>query len=606
MHIIELSFEKIWKYYFNDKCLPSSLFVKVIERLDAVDRPEIWVSRVSQENLTIQLEKLDEALQKHGEQVLNLMPLFGLPFAVKDNIDVTGMQTTAGCPDFSYTPQDSAYVLQKLEEAGAVLIGKTNLDQFATGLVGTRSPYGVVRNAHFPEYISGGSSSGSAVAVALQLVSFALGTDTAGSGRVPAGFNGIVGLKPTRGLVSTRGVLPACRTLDCISIFAQNVQDSWRVLHTIAGFDIKNEYSRHIVQSNISRNGYRIAVPEAPEFYGDECAQIAFSKALVQIKKLPKIQVKTIPFHPFIEAAELLYQGPWVAERRAVIGSFFEKKSQTMDPIVRAIISRADQFNAVDAFKAGYRLEELKRSAECLMADIDFLIVPTAPTIPTISAVNSDPVVINNKLGYYTNFVNFFDLAALAIPANVRSDGLPAGITLIGNCGSDYLLSVAGEELQEEFDGIDPKRMQYQGNYSVVADPLPYEEPTVKVAVVGAHLEGQPLNWQLVGRGARKLRSISTSKNYRLYDLPDSVPPKPGLARVIKNGCAIEIELWEIPQRNFGSFVEEIPAPLGIGSVQLSDGCYVKGFICEQWGLNNAKDISFHGGWRAYLKSQLI
>lgn len=605
-NITDLSFEIIWKYYFNDKYLPSKLFPTLIERLDTAGHPEIWISRLSQVNLVAQLEKLDEALQMYGERVLSYMPLFGLPFAVKDNIDVTGIQTTAACPDFAYTPKSSAYVLQKLEDAGAVLIGKTNLDQFATGLVGTRSPYGVVQNAHFPEYISGGSSSGSAVAVALKLVSFTLGTDTAGSGRVPAGFNGIVGLKPTRGLVSTRGVLPACRTLDCVSIFAQNVQDSWRVLHIIAGFDSKDEYSRHILQSGMSRNGYRIAVPEVLEFCGDKKAQTAFSKAIAQIKKLPKVQVKTLPFHPFVEAAKLLYQGPWVAERRAAVGSFFEKQSRTMDPIVRDIIGQADQFNAVDTFKAGYRLAKLKRAAECLMTDIDFLVVPTAPTMPTIAAVNSDPVARNSELGYYTNFVNFFDLAALSIPASIRSDGLPAGITLIGSCGSDHLLSTVGEELQAEFDRIDTTRMQYQGNYSVIANPLPYDESTVKVAVVGAHLDGQPLNWQLVERGARKLLSTSTSKNYRLYALSDSIPPKPGLARVMEGGCAIELEVWEMPQRNFGGFVEEIPAPLGIGSVQLSDGCYVKGFICEQWALNNAKDISLHGGWRAYLASQLI
>jgi allophanate hydrolase len=605
-NITDLSFEIIWKYYFNDKYLPSKLFPKLIERLDTAGHPEIWISRLSQVNLAAQLKKLDEALQMYGEQVLNYMPLFGLPFAVKDNIDVTGIQTTAACPDFAYTPQSSAYVLQKLEDAGAVLIGKTNLDQFATGLVGTRSPYGVVQNAHFPGYISGGSSSGSAVAVALKLVSFTLGTDTAGSGRVPAGFNGIVGLKPTRGLVSTRGVLPACRTLDCVSIFAQNVQDSWRVLHIIAGFDSKDEYSRHILQSGMSRNGYRIAIPEVLEFCGDKKAQTAFSNAIAQIKKLPKVQVKTLPFHPFVEAAKLLYQGPWVAERRAAVGSFFEKQSRTMDPIVRDIIGQADQFNAVDTFKAGYRLAKLKRDAECLMTDVDFLVVPTAPTMPTIAAVNSDPVARNSELGYYTNFVNFFDLAALSIPASIRSDGLPAGITLIGSCGSDHLLSTVGEELQAEFDCIDTTRMQYQGNYSVIANPLPYDESTVKVAVVGAHLDGQPLNWQLVERGARKLLSTSTSKNYRLYALSDSIPPKPGLARVMEGGCAIELEVWEMPQRNFGGFVEEIPAPLGIGSVQLSDGCYVKGFICEQWALNNAKDISLHGGWRAYLASQLI
>ena len=606
MDISDLSFDTIWTEYFLNKCLPSALFTELIEIIDNSDHPEIWISRAPQENLIKQLKKLDEALQIHGEQILNQMPLFGLPFAVKDNIDVADMQTTVACPDFAYIPQDSAYVLKKLEKAGAVLIGKTNLDQFATGLVGTRSPYGVVQNAYSPEYVSGGSSSGSAVAVALKLISFSLGTDTAGSGRVPAGFNGIVGLKPTPGLVSTRGVFPACRTLDCVSVFAQNVQDSWRVLHIISGYDKENEYSQHILQADINKNGYRIAVPEVLEFYGDECAQNAFSDAMAQIKELPKVKIKTIPFHSFIEAAKLLYQGPWVAERKAAIGSFFEKQSQTMESVVRNIISQADQFNAVDTFKAKYRLEELKRESELLLTDIDFLVVPTAPTIPTIKAVNSDPIIMNSKLGYYTNFVNFFDFAALSIPANVRSDRLPAGITLIGNCGSDYMLSVAGEELQTKFDLIDKTRTPYKGKYSVTASPLPYEEPTVQIAVVGAHLDGQPLNWQLVERGAHKLLSTTTSKDYRLYELTGLTPSKPGLTRVTEDGCAIEVEIWEMPQRNFGSFVEEIPAPLGIGSVQLSDGCYVKGFICEQWAINEAKDISFHGGWLVYLASQQI
>ena len=606
MDISDLSFDTIWTEYFLNKCLPSALFTELIEIIDKSDHPEVWISRAPQENLIKQLKKLDEALQIHGEQILNQMPLFGLPFAVKDNIDVADMETTVACPNFAYIPQDSAYVLKKLEKAGAVLIGKTNLDQFATGLVGTRSPYGVVQNAYFPEYVSGGSSSGSAVAVALKLVSFSLGTDTAGSGRVPAGFNGIVGLKPTPGLVSTRGVFPACRTLDCVSVFAQNVQDSWRVLHIISGYDKENEYSQRILQADINKNGYRIAVPEALEFYGDECAQNAFSDAMAQIKELPKVKIKTIPFHSFIEAAKLLYQGPWVAERRAAIGSFFEKQSHTMESVVRNIISQADQFNAVDTFKAKYRLEELKRESELLLTDIDFLVVPTTPTIPTIKAVNSDPIIMNSKLGYYTNFVNFFNFAALSIPANVRSDGLPAGITLIGNCGSDYMLSVAGDELQAKFDLIDKTRTPYKGKYSVTASPLPYEEPTVQIAVVGAHLDGQPLNWQLVERGAHKLLSTTTSKDYRLYELTGLTPSKPGLTRVTEDGCAIEVEIWEMPQRNFGSFVEEIPAPLGIGSVQLSDGCYVKGFICEQWALNEAKDISFHGGWLVYLASQQI
>ncbi len=601
-----LSFDALWEYYFCDKSLPSKVFRYLGERLDAVGYPEIWISRVSRTNLLAQAKKLDDALHMHGEQVLNHMPLFGLPFAIKDNIDVEGMQATAACPSFAYMPQVSAYVVQKLQAAGAILIGKTNLDQFATGLVGTRSPYGVVRNAINPDYVSGGSSSGSAVAVALQLVSFTLGTDTAGSGRIPAGFNGIVGLKPTRGLLSMRGVLPACRTLDCVSIFAQNVQDAWRVLHTTAGFDNEDPFSQHVMQCGVRRNGYHVAVPDALEFCGDASAQTAFSNAMTQVAKLPNVQVRTIPFVPFIEAGKLLYQGPWVAERQAAIGSLFDKQPQTIDPTVRKIVAQAARFNAVDTFKAGYRLAELRRDAERLMTETDFLVVPTAPTIPTITAVNAEPIDRNSELGYYTNFVNFFDLAALSIPTSARSDGLPAGITLIGKCGSDHLLAAAGEALQAEFDRLDTTRVQYRGSHSVVADPLPYVEPTVQVAVVGAHLEGQPLNWQLLERGARKLLSTSTSKNYRLYALPDSVPPKPGLARVMEGGGAIELELWEIPQRNFGSFVVEIPAPLGIGSVQLSDGRYVKGFICEPWALDGAQDISFHGGWRAYLASQPI
>ena len=606
INITNLSFNSLWEYYFRDKHLPSRLFGSLAERIDTVGYPEIWISRVSRTDLLSEAEKLDDALRKHGEQVLNHMPLFGLPFAVKDNIDVEGMQTTAACPSFAYMPRASAYVVQKLQAEGAILIGKTNLDQFATGLVGTRSPYGVVRNAINSDYVSGGSSSGSAVAVALQLVSFTMGTDTAGSGRVPAGFNGIVGLKPTRGLLSTRGVLPACRTLDCVSIFAQNVQDAWRVLHTTAGFDDEDAFSQNIIQSGVRRNGYRVVVPDILEFYGDTSAQTAFSDAMTQVAKLPNVEIKTIPFFPFIEAGKLLYQGPWVAERRAAIGSLFDKQPQKIEPTVRNIVAQADKFNAVDTFKAGYRLAELRREAERLMKETDFLVVPTAPTIPTIAAVNAEPIARNSELGYYTNFVNFLDLAALSIPASVRSDGLPAGITLIGRCGSDHLLAAAGEVLQAEFDRLDTTRVQYGGSYSVVTDPLPYAESTVQVAVVGAHLEGQPLNWQLLERGARKLLSTSTSKNYRLYALPDTVPPKPGLARVMENGDAIELELWEIPQRNFGSFVAEIPAPLGIGSVQLSDGRYVKGFICEPWALNGAQDISFHGGWRSYLASQPI
>lgn len=599
LDITSLSFDALQSRYVNGELGPSAMLRHVTERITAADRPEIWISRVPPADLQAQAATLDAALQTHGQQILVQMPLFGLPFAVKDNIDVAGMNTTAACPDFAYLPPQSAFVVRQLQAAGAILIGKTNLDQFATGLVGTRSPYGAVRNAIDPAYVSGGSSSGSAVAVALGLVSFSLGTDTAGSGRVPAGFNGVVGFKPTRGLLSTQGVLPACRTLDCVAVFAQNVQDAWRVLHASAGFDADDAYSRTIAQVGIKQRGYRVAVPQTLEFFGDAQAETAFSQAIAQVAQLPNTHISPIPFTPFIEAAALLYQGPWVAERRAAIGDFFDAQPQAMDPTVRQVVAQADRFSAVDAFNGAYRLAQLKRDADILLADADFLVVPTTPTMPTLAAVAAEPVLRNSELGYYTNFVNFFDMAALSIPGPMRADGLPAGITLIGRCGTDHLLAVAGAAMQAAFASHPDPR-------NIAADPLPYTEPTVQVAVVGAHLAGEPLNWQLLERGARKLLATVTDDIYRLYALPDTTPPKPGLARVKQGGVAIAVEVWEMPLRHFGSFVADIPGPLGIGSVQLADGRSVKGFICEPWALDGARDISSHGGWRAYLASQSI
>lgn len=599
--IAALSFDSLHDLYVSGQLTPGALIRSLIERIAATDSPEIWISRVPASVLEERVLVLDAALQQHGALVLEQMPLFGLPFAVKDNIDVAGMETTAACPSFGYIPSVSACVVRKLQEAGAILIGKTNLDQFATGLVGTRSPYGAVRNAIDPSYVSGGSSSGSAVAVALGLLSFSLGTDTAGSGRVPAGFNGIVGFKPTRGLLSTQGVLPACRTLDCVAVFAQSVQDAWSVLHACAGFDAEDAYSRPVPQAGPKVRGYRIAVPQVLEFFGDEQAKNAFSAAMTQVAHLPDTQIDSMPFAPFIEAAAMLYQGPWVAERRAAIGDFFDAQPQAMDPTVRKVVAQADRFNAVDVFNGSYRLAQLKREADLLMADVDFLIVPTAPTMPTLSAVETEPVLRNSELGYYTNFVNFFDMAALAMPGPVRADGLPAGITLIGRCGSDHLLAVAGAAIEAALAQI-AESTQTVPLRNLAADPLPYAEPTLRLAVVGAHLEGQPLNWQLLERGARKLQATTTSASYRLYALQGTTPPKPGLAFVRASGVAIAVEIWEMPLRQFGSFVAAIPAPLGIGTLQLEDGQSVQGFICEAWALEDARDISSHGGWRAYLE----
>ena len=585
------------KHYAQKTILPSDCIAKVLARIDSVDRPEIWITRVPNEQIIERAHTLDRLLQEQGESVLAQMPLFGIPFAVKDNIDVAGLPTTVACPDFTFTPAVSAFVVERLLAAGAILIGKTNLDQFATGLVGVRSPYGAVRNAWHPEYVSGGSSSGSAVAVALELISFSLGTDTAGSGRVPAGFNNIVGLKPTRGLISASGVFPACRTLDCVSIFAGSVQDAWGVMQIATGYDHEDAYSRTVPMLGIKGRGYRIAVPDKLEFFGDLASQRAFEQSLAKLSGMPNCTIGFIDYSPFQDAAALLYQGPWVAERLAAVDEFFYEKNEAMHPVVASIIGQGREFTAVDTFNAHYRLAELKRLAENALQDYDFMIVPTAATMPTIAAVEQEPVKRNSELGFYTNFVNFFDMAALSIPAIGRADGLPFGITLVGACGADHRLAAAGAAIQLLWQQTSSRPS------AITASPLPYSEPTIQVAVVGAHLTGQPLNWQLLERGARHIDTIKTSASYRLYALAGTSPPKPGLQRVTDNGSAIEVEVWELPLRTFGELVADVPPPLAIGSLELADGRWVKGFVCEPAGLAHAKDITGFGGWRAFLHS---
>jgi allophanate hydrolase len=581
--------------YAAGELLPSACIEQVLGRIEAAGRPEVWISRVDPGSLLARARALDSLLQRDGAAALERMPLFGVPFAIKDNIDAAGMPTTAACPAYAYVPERSATVVERLLAAGALLVGKTNLDQFATGLVGARSPYGAVRNAIDPAYVSGGSSSGSAVAVALDLVGFSLGTDTAGSGRVPAGLNGIVGLKPTRGLLSTRGVVPACRSLDCVSIFAHTVADAWQVAQCAAGFDADDSYSRTVPMLGVLRRGYRIAVPAEPEFYGDALAEAAYNTTLERLRQLPGCSVAAVDYAPFRDAAQLLYQGPWVAERLAAVGRFFGERRDAMNPVVAGIVAQGADYSAVDAFNGQYRLAALRRQAEQSLAEFDFMLVPTTPTMPTIAAVEAEPVRRNSELGYYTNFVNFFDMAALAVPAAPRADGLPAGVTLIGPCGADHRLAAAAEALAPALrdDGV--------GSEAVAFAPLPFGEPTVQLAVVGAHLQGQPLNWQLLERGARKVMATQTSPQYKLYALPGTVPAKPGLARVAEQGGAIEVEVWELPLRRFGELVAEVPAPLAIGSLELADGRWVKGFVCEPAAIAGAEDISGYGGWRGYL-----
>jgi allophanate hydrolase len=559
-----------------------------------------WIARLDDDKLRAQLEALDEWLTLARGDV-DRLPLYGVPFAVKDIIDVAGWPTTAACPAYSYVAACDAPVVARLRAAGAIVVGKTNLDQFATGLVGTRSPHGAVANSFKPEYVSGGSSSGSASVVARGLVPFSLGSDTAGSGRVPAAFNNIVGLKPTRGWLSTSGVVPACRTLDCVSVFALTVADAEHVASIAGGFDESDPYSRPLLPDPTVRFAPtpRFAVPAALNFFGDELAEGAFRAALRRLSALD-VGLVDIDFAPFAELAALLYEGPWVAERYLTMERLLRANPDAVHPVVRQIASGAAGFSATDTFKAEYRRAELAREIERALSDVDALVVPTTPTIYTIAAVQNDPLTLNTRLGTYTNFTNLADLAALALPADFRADGLPAGITLIARAGRDYALAAFGKRWQRATElplGATGRAADASlGSDASVAEPL----PAVRIAVVGAHLTGLPLNHQLTTRGARFVERCRTAACYRLFALPGTTPPKPGLARH-EQGRSIEVELWDLPSGQVGSFVAEIPAPLGLGTLELADGRTVKGFICEPYALEGARDITEYGGWRAFL-----
>ncbi len=521
--------------------------------------------------------------------LLQRYPLLGVPFAVKDNVDIAGQPTTAACPKFAHTAERHATVVQRLLDAGAIWVGKTNLDQFATGLVGTRSPYGRPACVADPLRISGGSSSGSAVSVARGLVAFALGTDTAGSGRIPAGFNGLVGLKPTPGRVSTAGVLPACRTLDCVSIFAHGVDDAAHVLSVIEGADPLDTYSRPVAGPARLPESLRIGVPREPRWFGDAGYARAWPAALGHTEVLGHTLVP-LDFAPLDAVAELLYEGPWVAERHAVVRELLKAQPEAFDATVRRVISRAIGMSATEAFEAAYRLRDLQAAVARLWDQVDVLMVPTAPGHPTFAEVDADPVRCNSVLGTYTNFVNLLGWCALAVPAGQADHGLPFGVTFIAPGGFDAaLVSLARRWLLAEAPEA-PLR-------------APATTPNLLLAVVGAHLSGLPLNRQLLERGATLVEATTTAPAYRLYALPGTVPAKPGLQRVASGGVPVAVEVWAMPMAAVGSFLAEIPAPLGLGSIELADGRHVHGFLCEAHALAGATDISAHGGWRAYLAS---
>lgn len=560
---------------------------EALVRLAAYDahQPQVWISRFDPQALRAAADTVDARVAA-GER----LPLAGVPFAAKDNIDVAGLETTAACPAFAYRPERSATVIERLQAAGAICVGKTNLDQFATGLVGTRSPYGIPRNAYNRDYVSGGSSSGSAVATAAGLVAFGLGTDTAGSGRVPAAFNHLVGFKPSKGRWSNRGLIPACRSIDCITVFTDRVEDALAVDAVLAGFDAEDAFARP--PADVPLHAKRIGVPrrDQRQFFGDVAAEHLYERALATLAR--GAELVEIDITPLLEAARLLYGGPWVAERTAAILPLLARDRQAIHPVVREIVEGGLAMSAVEVWQGHYRLAELARHAEAMWGEVDALAFPTTGTTYRVTELEAAPIALNSNLGLFTNFVNLLDMAAIAVPAGARGNGTGFGITFIGPAHTDRALAGLAEDYLAAADLPPPPPLD-------LGDRM----DRIKLAVVGAHLEGMPLHWQLTSRNASFVGAFTTAPNYRLYAMADSVPPKPALVHS-EEGGSIALEVYELGLAEFGSFVAEVPPPLAIGTVTLADGTSVKGFVAEPRALTGAEDITHLGGWRAYIASR--
>jgi allophanate hydrolase len=598
---IPFTVARLREVYRQGQAKPIDVIAEALRRARDRVHPSVWITLLTSEQVQVYVDALDPAR-------FDELPLFGIPFAIKDNLDLAGVPTTCACPDFAYLPKRSAHVVERLIKAGAVPMGKTNLDQFATGLVGTRSPYGAPHSVFDTRYVSGGSSSGSAVAVASGMVAFGLGTDTAGSGRVPAAFNNLVGLKPTRGRLSNRGVVPACRSLDCVSILASTCYDAAAVLAAAEGSDPEDPFSRTAAEQSLPAGPIRFGRPRSHqlEFFGNDEARRLYDEACQRMTAVGGVEIE-FDYEPFMKAAALLYAGPWVAERYSAVGEFLEKRGiQSADPTVHAIISEGKRYSAVDAFRALYELEAYAAQAQKIWEEIDLLLLPTAGTTYTIEDVNKEPVRLNSNLGWYTNFVNLLDLAAVAVPAGFGQTGslpdLPFGVTLIGPAFSDRGLLGWGDRLHRASGG----RLGSTG-FKVSLEPsieIRRNRSQIELAVVGAHLRGQPLNHQLSNRGAQFVSATETAPFYRLYHLAKTTPAKPGLVRVEEQlGHGIDIEVWSLDRDAFGDFVAEVPPPLAIGTLELASGKSVKGFVCEPCALDGAKDITRHRGWRPYLAS---
>ncbi len=593
-----------WQQAYRDGASPGELLGALRGRLAVREKDVAVIRLVGDAELQARLASLAQAAAAHADRssLLAAMPLFGVPFAVKDNIDIAGVETTAACPAFTHRAERSATVVQRLEAAGAVWMAKTNLDQFATGLVGTRSPFGRPASTLAPERISGGSSSGSAVLVGRGDLPFSLGTDTAGSGRVPAGFNQLVGLKPTPGRVPTTGVVPACRSLDCVSVFAHTVDDAAAVLATLEGPDAGDAYSRFATGPQAYAPRLRIGVPAQPEFFGDAGYASAWLQSVEHLAALGHT-VLPLDFGVLHRIAALLYEGPWVAERHAAVRTLLAREPGAFDPTVRRVIERALTLSATDAFVAQYELRELAQQAETIWSSCDLLMVPTTTGHPRFSEIDADPIGLNSRLGHYTNFVNLLDWCAIAVPASTTAAQLPFGVTFIAPPRHDAALA----RFARGWQIATPLSLGATGaQRTLPAQPgthWPASEPQLAIAVVGAHLSGLPLNGQLLERGATLIEATTTAPRYRLHALPGTVPPKPGLVRDEAHGHAIALEVWAMPQAAVGSFLALIPAPLGLGSIELADGRRVHGFLCEAHAVAAAPDVSAFGGWRAYLAS---
>ncbi|MGE0383799.1 MAG: allophanate hydrolase [Gammaproteobacteria bacterium] len=587
---------------YRDGASPVEVMHEVLRRCTAHAGRGIWIALRSPHDVLGDAAAL-------ASRPADALPLYGVPFAIKDNIDLAAVETSAGCPQFAYLPQRSAHVVQRLVEAGAIPIGKANLDQFATGLSGTRcvDAYGFCTNSFDPAFIAGGSSSGSAVAVALGLVAFALGTDTAGSGRIPAAFNNLVGVKPTRGLLGCSGVVPACRTLDCVSIFALNAADAGAVFEVASAPDPQDPYARaDRLQAPPLAAGparFRFGLPRPGQlvFDGDpDAARNAFAAAAGVLQAAGGDPVE-IDFAPFAEAAQLLYGGPWVAERYAAIAGIVESCPEALHPVTRAVIEPARGLGAVEAFQAQYRLQALRVRARAVLDRVDVVLTPTAPALYSVAQMLADPVTLNSRLGSYTNFMNLLDLCAIAVPSGFTPDGLPFGVTLFAPANADLRLL----DLAARMESILRLPLGATGvAWRPPAGRADHPGAAIELAVCGAHMRGLPLNCQLTSLGAVFLGRVRTAPAYRLHALTRFSPPRPGLVRVAGGGMPIECEIWSVPRHRFGDFIDLVPAPLAIGRIELEDGRWTHGFLCEQHATEGAPDISRHGGWRAWLVEQ--